>query len=88
MPKEKVLEEMKKCSRTRFEAGLDDSFLHPIDSGDAEMRKLFTYKIDSAPEDVKRKQEEGVAEKNLFSLPLIYKTKDGESSESQQMTSQ
>ena len=63
---------MKKYSRTKFEAGLDDSFLQPHDS--EELKKLFTYKLDSVTEETKKKQEEGEVEKNLFSLPIIYKT--------------
>ena len=79
---------MKKFSCTRFEAGLDDSFLQNLDSGDSAMRKLFTYKVDSMTEEQKKKLEEGEVEKNLFSLPIIYKTQDTENNESEQVTSE
>ena len=74
MPPKQVLEEMKRRSRTRFEAGLDDSFLQGRDSGDTDARKLATYKNDSATEECKKKQEEVEDDENLFALPIIYKT--------------
>ena len=88
VPQEKVTAEMKKLARTRFEAGLDDSSLQDRASGESNIRKLFTYKIDSAVEEQKKRPDDGEVDKDLFSLPIIYKTQESESNEGEQVKAQ